>query len=176
MLDNLDEMEIQQHFSLKKLNTFGIEAFASQLVVVKNEDELRVACRLSAQPKRVLGGGSNILLPGDLPGLTLKNEIGGIRIVEETDGAAVVEVGGGVVWHDLVLWAIGQGLGGLENLSLIPGTVGAAPIQNIGAYGWVCWWMFSSASQRWTWPRATPKFFILPIVNLGTGTAFSKGN
>ncbi len=128
-------MKLLHHFSLKKLNTFGLDAAASQYVVAKKAEDLRQICRLSTQPKRVLGGGSNVLLIGDLPGLTIKNEIGGIKIFEETEDVATVEAGGGVVWHDLVGWCIGQGLGGIENLSLIPGTVGAAPIQNIGAYG-----------------------------------------
>jgi UDP-N-acetylmuramate dehydrogenase len=132
---NLLEMEIQKHFSLKKHNSFGIGAFAAQLVVVKTVEELQQACLLPNPQKQVLGGGSNVLLTGDLPGLTIKNEIGGIQIVDENEDAAVIEVGGGVVWHDLVLWSIERGLGGLENLSLIPGSVGASPIQNIGAYG-----------------------------------------
>ena len=128
-------LEIHRHFPLKKLNTFGIEAVAEVLVVVRSLAVLHEIAQLGPTPVRVLGGGSNILLTGDLPGLTIKNEIGGIQIFLENELEVLVKIGGGVVWHDLVLWAVEQGLGGIENLSLIPGTVGAAPIQNIGAYG-----------------------------------------
>ena len=86
-------------------------------------------------PKVVLGGGSNILFTGNQRKVFLKMEIDGIRVAEEDDEAVVLEVGAGVVWHQLVLWCVERDLGGIENLSLIPGTVGAAPIQNIGAYG-----------------------------------------
>ncbi len=128
-------MEIQRHYPLKKLNTFGIEAMAEELVVVHSVAALHDIVQLNRGRIQVLGGGSNILLTGDLPGLTIKNEIGEIEIFLENEHEVLIRVGGGVVWHDLVLWAVEQGLGGIENLSLIPGTVGAAPIQNIGAYG-----------------------------------------
>lgn len=128
-------MEFRQHFSLKKLNTFGLEAKAESLVAVKTVAELQQVLAENERPVHILGGGSNVLLTGDLPGLVIKNEIGGIGIVEEDAATALVAAGGGVVWHEWVQWCIGRGLGGIENLSLIPGTVGAAPIQNIGAYG-----------------------------------------
>jgi len=128
-------LEINHHFPLKKLNAFGIEAVAEVLVVVRSLAVLHEITQLGPSPIQVLGGGSNILLTGDLPGLTIKNEIGGIQIFLENEHEVLVKIGGGVGWHDLVLWAVEQGFGGLENLSLIPGTVGAAPIQNIGAYG-----------------------------------------
>lgn len=86
-------------------------------------------------PWMVLGGGSNVLFVQDFPGLVVRNALMGKRITSEEGQEAVVQVGAGEPWHDLVLWCVAQGLGGLENLSLIPGTVGAAPIQNIGAYG-----------------------------------------
>ena len=87
-------------------------------------------------PIQILGGGSNILLLKDFyDTLFIKNKIEGIRIIQNTEGRVLVEIGGGVNWHDFVLWAIENNLAGVENLSLIPGTVGAAPIQNIGAYG-----------------------------------------
>ncbi len=117
------------------MNTFGIAAIAEELVVVRTAAALHGITQLNRPQIQVLGSGSNILLTGDLPGLTIKNEIGGIEIFLENEHDVLVKVGGGVVWHDLVLWAVDQGLGGIENLSLIPGTVGAAPIQNIGAYG-----------------------------------------
>jgi UDP-N-acetylmuramate dehydrogenase len=128
-------LEIHHRSPLKKLNSFGIEAEAEVLVVVRSLAVLHEITQLGPTPIQVLGGGTNILLTGDLPGLTIKNEIGGIQIFLENEHEVLVKIGGGVVWHDLVLWAVEQGLGGLENLSLIPGTVGAAPIQNIGAYG-----------------------------------------
>lgn len=128
-------MEIQRNFSLKSINTFGIEATAEELVVVSNPQGLHEMLALDRKPVRVLGGGSNILLTGNLPGITLKNEIGGIEVFLENEHDVLLRIGGGVVWHELVIWAVEQGYGGIENLSLIPGTVGAAPIQNIGAYG-----------------------------------------
>jgi UDP-N-acetylmuramate dehydrogenase len=90
---------------------------------------------LPYQPIPILCGGSNLLLTKDFDGLILKNEIKGIKIVEEKENEVLVKVGGGENWHQFVLWAIAQNYGGIENLSLIPGTIGAAPIQNIGAYG-----------------------------------------
>lgn len=106
--------------------------------MIRNEediDEVFQVRRFVPLPKVVLGGGSNILFTGNQRRVFLKMEIDGIRIVEEDEDTAVVEVGAGIIWHQLVLWCVEQGLGGIENLSLIPGTVGAAPIQNIGAYG-----------------------------------------
>ena len=128
-------MQIRKDFSLKKFNTFGLTARAAQFAPVFSVQELQQVLRENGQPVHILGGGSNILLTGDLAGLTIKNEIDGIAISEVTSNQTVIEVGGGVEWHSLVLWAIGNDLGGIENLSLIPGSVGAAPIQNIGAYG-----------------------------------------
>jgi UDP-N-acetylmuramate dehydrogenase len=128
-------MEIQRNCPLKKLNTFGIEANAEELIVVHSPKALHDIILSHKGQKQVLGGGSNILLTGNLAGLTIKNEIGGIEIFLDNEHDVLAKVGGGVVWHDLVLWAVEQELGGIENLSLIPGTVGASPIQNIGAYG-----------------------------------------
>lgn len=108
---------------------------AERFVPVFSVSELRQVLGKDKEPVRVLGGGSNILLTDNVPGLIIKNEIDGIAIAEVSKEETLIEVGGGVEWHDLVLWAIGNDLGGIENLSLIPGSVGAAPIQNIGAYG-----------------------------------------
>jgi len=89
----------------------------------------------SNMPDHILGGGSNILFSGDVKGLTIKNNLSGKDIIHENDDVVQVRFGTGENWHECVLWAIEKGYGGIENLSLIPGTVGAAPMQNIGAYG-----------------------------------------
>lgn len=131
-------MSFQQNFPLKDLNTFGIEATSRQYVAFHSVSELQrllQAPDLDKEQLLVLGGGSNILFTRDFDGTVLHNQIQGIAVVEENDDYALVEAGGGVVWHELVLFTIDKGLGGIENLSLIPGTVGAAPLQNIGAYG-----------------------------------------
>ncbi|MCC6723666.1 MAG: UDP-N-acetylmuramate dehydrogenase [Saprospiraceae bacterium] len=131
----MTSLEYHHHFPLKSLNTFGIGAFAEQLAIVRSVEALHSVLLDNTLPISILGGGSNVLLTQDVPGLVLKNEITGIETVLENEHDVLVKVGGGVVWHELVLWAVGHGFGGIENLSLIPGTVGAAPIQNIGAYG-----------------------------------------
>ncbi len=131
-------MEVLRHAALQAFNTFGIAAKADALGRFQTVDELRAllaAPELSALPRLVLGGGSNILFTRDFDGLVLLNEIPGVTIVREDEDQVEVRAGAGVVWHDLVMHAVAQGWGGLENLSLIPGKVGAAPMQNIGAYG-----------------------------------------
>lgn len=121
--------------SLRPYNTFGVEVSAAAFTEVASVDELRAALRQTTRPLLVLGGGSNILFTQDWPGTVVRNRIRGIEVVRRFPHRLWVRVGGGEVWHDLVLWAVRQGLGGIENLSLIPGSVGAAPVQNIGAYG-----------------------------------------
>ncbi len=131
-------MNIQENISLKPYNTFGIDKKARFFVVVKSASELIEALKWGNEKNLeilILGGGSNILLTQDLEGLIIKIEIKGIIADWETNEHVWVEVGAGEVWHDLVLYAIEQNWGGIENLSLIPGTVGASPMQNIGAYG-----------------------------------------
>ncbi|NNC84560.1 MAG: UDP-N-acetylmuramate dehydrogenase [Bacteroidia bacterium] len=128
-------MHIQHNISLKKYNTFGVDVSAKQFVAVSNKSELEKLFDDSHSNFFILGGGSNILFRKDYDGLVIKNEILGIEIVEESDSAVIVKAGAGVVWHDLVLWAVENNYSGIENLSLIPGSVGAGPIQNIGAYG-----------------------------------------
>jgi UDP-N-acetylmuramate dehydrogenase len=125
---------IQQHISLRPFNTFGLEAEALYFTELYSRDDLLRLLPIT-EPLLILGGGSNILLTQNWQGLVLKNSIKGIHITHETATHTEVAVGGGEVWHDFVRWAIAQNLGGVENMSLIPGTVGAAPIQNIGAYG-----------------------------------------
>lgn len=131
-------MVIQENVSLLHFNTFGIEAKARRLVRVNSEDELRSVLSdpaLRSDLRLVLGGGSNILFTRDVDGLVIHNDIDGISTTEHTDGDVLVTAGAGVVWHDLVMFCVQKGLGGIENMSLIPGRVGAAPMQNIGAYG-----------------------------------------
>lgn len=130
-------MRIHHDFQLKSLNTFGVQAKAKYLCKINTPDEL---IELFSQeewqgPKFVLGGGSNVLFTSDYSGLVIKNNIGGREILEESENQAVIKIGGGENWHSFVLFCIRKGYGGIENLSLIPGFAGAAPIQNIGAYG-----------------------------------------
>jgi len=131
-------MQIKTHISLKHLNTFGIDVYAKEFSVIQSHQELLdlIAQRdLTKEKFLMLGGGSNILFTKDFEGLLLKNEISGIEVINEDAKQVWIKVGAGVVWHEFVMHCIERGWGGLENLSLIPGTVGASPIQNIGAYG-----------------------------------------
>jgi UDP-N-acetylmuramate dehydrogenase len=134
----MPRMLIERSASLREFNTFGLPAQADRLVRVRSEAEVRAVVdhpELGRAPKFVLGGGSNIVLTRDLQALVVKVEIGGMRLVETRDDAFIVEAGAGERWNDLVAWTLRQGWPGLENLALIPGTVGAAPVQNVGAYG-----------------------------------------
>ncbi len=131
-------MQIESGVSLKPFNTFGLPAVAQQLVRIAGDADVRRVVdhpELGRAAKFILGGGSNIILTRDMPQVVLKVEVRGIRVVEERADAWIVEAGAGEAWHELVAWTLAQGLPGLENLALIPGTVGAAPVQNIGAYG-----------------------------------------
>jgi UDP-N-acetylmuramate dehydrogenase len=131
-------MQIESGVSLKPYNTFGLPAVAHTLVRIASDADVRRVVddpKLGRAPKFILGGGSNIILTRDMPQVVLKVEVRGMRIVEERADACIVEAGAGENWHDFVAYTIGQGCFGLENLALIPGTVGAAPVQNIGAYG-----------------------------------------
>lgn len=127
---------ILEHQSLQAYNTFGINARAAFFSDIESPEMLQSLRRQHPQrPVFVLGGGSNLLLTQDLDQWVLHNRILGKSILAEDTDTTLVRIGGGENWHETVLWALEQGLGGLENLSLIPGTAGAAPIQNIGAYG-----------------------------------------
>ncbi len=131
-------LPIQYDFSLQGLNTFGIAAKAKAYLRVTSADmltQVRSDDFLARLPRLVLGGGSNLLLTRDFAGLVLHMSTSGVEIVAEDAGATYVKAAAGENWHQFVQWTLGQGMGGLENLSLIPGSVGAAPIQNIGAYG-----------------------------------------
>ena len=126
------------HFNLQKFNTLAVPAFAAYFVSVKNTEELREAllfARTENLSLLLLGGGSNIVLQDDFPGLVVHIKHQGKEIVHEDDDHLWLQVAAGENWHQLVEYTLANALYGLENLSLIPGSVGAAPIQNIGAYG-----------------------------------------
>jgi UDP-N-acetylmuramate dehydrogenase len=129
-------VKIEENVSLKPYNSFGIEARARYFVSVTSISELEWVLKQEQFPeKMLLGGGSNMLLTRDLDVLVIHINLKGKKITRRDDSHAEVEVMAGENWHELVLWTLGKDLGGLENLSLIPGSVGSTPIQNIGAYG-----------------------------------------
>lgn len=129
-------LNFQKDVSLLPYNTFGIDVKSKKFVSVRSTDELKAVLNQNQEKQLlVLGGGSNLLLTKDFDGLTLRIENRGIEIVQEEQRSAKVKVAAGENWHDFVLWCLDNDLGGIENLALIPGSVGAAPIQNIGAYG-----------------------------------------
>jgi len=126
------------HFNLQSLNTLAVPAIAHYFVSVANDDELREAlafARTEQLPLMILGGGSNIVLRDDFPGVVIQLRTKGVALVGETDEYVWLKVAAGENWHSFVEYTLAHGFYGLENLSLIPGSVGAAPIQNIGAYG-----------------------------------------
>ena len=128
-------MRWSENISLKKYNTFGIEASARHFAAFTTKEELASLLATAPQPLVVLGGGSNILLMADITGAVLVNAIKGIDLVDEDDRYFYVRVGAGENWHGFVEYCLGRNWAGVENLALIPGSVGAAPMQNIGAYG-----------------------------------------
>ena len=131
-------LNIQRRASLREHNTFGLPALAATLVRVASDADVRRVVdhpELGVAPQFVLGGGSNVVLTRDVAAVVIKVEVLGRRLVREDAQAWVVEAGAGENWHDFVSWTLQQGLPGLENLALIPGLVGASPVQNIGAYG-----------------------------------------
>ncbi len=153
-------MIAERNVPLQACNSFGIVARAQTLVRVRNDADVRAVlddAELGTAPKFVLGGGSNIVLTGDVRAAVLKVEIAGRRLVAETPKAWIVEAGAGENWHDFVTWTLDQGWPGLENLAMIPGTVGASPVQNIGAYG----------------VELQDRFESLDAVDLTSGSAFT---
>ena len=131
-------MIVEQNVALQAYNSFGIVAKARELVRVRGQadvQQLLADPHLGPQPKFLLGGGSNIVLTGDVKLLVLKIEVMGKRLLEDGPRATIVEAGAGENWHEFVTWTLDQGFAGLENLALIPGMVGASPVQNVGAYG-----------------------------------------
>ncbi|MEZ0609280.1 UDP-N-acetylmuramate dehydrogenase [Fibrella sp. WM1] len=131
-------LTVQRGVSLRPYTTFGIEAQANYFADLTSEadfETLRQLNELTDLPKLILGGGSNLLFTQNVNGLVLKLSLGGIEVIRQDEHHIYVRAGGGVIWHDLVMYCVANNYAGLENLSLIPGTVGAAPMQNIGAYG-----------------------------------------
>lgn len=131
-------MQIQENISLKKYNTFGMDVLARYFYAFYTVDQMQEvgsSDTFKHYPVLVLGGGSNILLTTNFEGLVIKNEIPGIELISEDEQYYFVKVGAGVDWHEFVLYCLGKNYAGVENLALIPGKVGASPMQNIGAYG-----------------------------------------
>ena len=131
-------LQILEGFSLKKLNTFGLECIAKKYIQITDIELLKDIFSIN-QPHAgkllILGGGSNVLLPEEFDGTVYHIGVRGKEIMDENDEYVWLKIGAGENWHELVMYCIKNGFGGVENLSLIPGTVGAAPMQNIGAYG-----------------------------------------
>ncbi|MFT4601944.1 MAG: UDP-N-acetylmuramate dehydrogenase [Arenicella sp.] len=127
---------IEENISLQAFNTFGLDVIAKRFAAFSSIDDLK---KLLSENKNeallILGGGSNLLLTQDVSALVLKNELKGISIISDDDDSTLVKAMAGEEWHSFVMFAVQEGIGGIENLSLIPGSVGAAPMQNIGAYG-----------------------------------------
>src|SRR5688572_14767340 len=131
-------INIQEHVSLLSYNTFKIHATARYFVAIQSVEEFKelVKTDIYKREKRfILGGGSNILLTGDYKGLVIKVALRGIEVISENEDTITLKSGAGEPWHSFVMHCVSNNWGGVENLSLIPGTVGAAPMQNIGAYG-----------------------------------------
>ena len=131
-------MKIESDVSLKSYNTLGIEANAHYFTEISSVEELQELLQQESwqqTPKLILGGGSNLLFTSHFDGLVMKMDIRGIDVIEENEDFVWIRAGAGENWHELVMYCVEHGWGGVENLSLIPGTVGAAPMQNIGAYG-----------------------------------------
>ena len=131
-------MRLQSGISLRALNTFGIEVTSKLFAEVRDLDSCRALVRdpvFRAERRLVLGGGSNVLFTQDFDGLVVRVALRGLAVVREDAAHVWLRAAAGEVWHEVVRWSVERGLGGLENLALIPGLVGAAPIQNIGAYG-----------------------------------------
>lgn len=134
----MNNIQVHQNVSLKPYNTFGIDAKAKLMVIFSTLEEAMSILsdqKLKKEQLLILGGGSNLLLTQNFDGLVLHNKLKGVELINENEEFVYLKVGAGEVWHSFVLYTVENGWGGVENLSLIPGTVGAAPMQNIGAYG-----------------------------------------
>lgn len=131
-------LHIRENVNLKSYNTFGVEVYCDYFVEINSIADFKELIPnkiYTSTAKLIIGGGSNLLFTNDFKGLVIKNNLKGKEIVSESDTEVLVKVSAGEVWHEFVLWCIDKNYAGLENLSLIPGCVGASPMQNIGAYG-----------------------------------------
>lgn len=130
-------MHVSKNINLQAYHTFGIEVYTEAFAVLKNKEDLFQLKSIRNQYKDflILGGGSNVLFVSNYPGIIIQNKLFGIEILQEDKETIILKVASGMNWHEFVITAVNNNWGGIENLSLIPGTVGAAPIQNIGAYG-----------------------------------------
>ncbi len=130
-------MLIEENISLKPYNTFGLDYKADRIIHLHDDSEIRSVSKKIGEfgPCFILGGGSNLLFTGDFNGTLLHPAIGGLRILKNESDSVIISAGAGIKWDNLVAWTVENGFYGLENLSLIPGNTGAAPVQNIGAYG-----------------------------------------
>ncbi|MFO0477887.1 MAG: UDP-N-acetylmuramate dehydrogenase [Bacteroidota bacterium] len=131
-------MNFISNYPLKSLNTFGIEAYSKLFVNVNSVNQIKElinSFQFKSNPHLIIGGGSNLLLTKNFDGLVIKNEVLGIEVISENENEVYVKSYAGVVWHEFVVWCINNNYAGIENLALIPGCVGASPMQNIGAYG-----------------------------------------
>ncbi|MUH37665.1 UDP-N-acetylmuramate dehydrogenase [Zobellia amurskyensis] len=129
-------MEVTKDISLKPYNTFGIDAKARFFIEINNLEDLKTSLQLKGYPNKfILSGGSNMLITNDIDALVMHINLKGKEVIEENDNTVLLKVMAGENWHQMVLWTLDNGYGGLENMSLIPGNTGTAPIQNIGAYG-----------------------------------------
>ena len=128
-------MKIKNNITLKPFNTFGIDVNAAEFAAISSVGDLKDVLNTNPSDLMILGGGSNSLLTKDVNALVLQINIKGIRVISRLENRVQVEVAAGENWHEFVCWCLKENFGGLENLSLIPGNVGTAPIQNIGAYG-----------------------------------------
>ncbi len=157
---------MEENISLKPYNSFGIDARARYWGRFRSLNELEELVAVSEQPLLILGGGSNLLFTKDFPGTVLRNEITGIRLVDEDADHYYIEAAAGENWHRFVLDCLAKGYAGLENLSLIPGSVGASPIQNIGAYGVELKDVFHSLQA---WHLAEKKLYTFNLTDCGFG-------
>lgn len=169
-------MTIIPNAPLQQLNTFGLEVYAGELLQADNLNDLQEALeRLKHVPeKMVLGGGSNVLFTQNYPGSILLNQLKGIKVVKETPTEVWVRAAAGENWHSFVTYCINKGWGGLENLSLIPGNVGASPMQNIGAYGVEIKDVFDSL-EAWHWADGGPVTFSAADCAFGYRESVFKG-
>ncbi|RPH96246.1 MAG: UDP-N-acetylmuramate dehydrogenase [Lysobacterales bacterium] len=159
-------MRVVERPSLKAMNSFGVAASAALLLVIESEEDVLAVPPFDPGRDFVLGGGSNVVLATDVPGAVYHNAILGREVVEDGPDYGLLEVGAGENWHDLVRWTLEHGYSGLENLSLIPGLAGAAPLQNIGAYGVE----LASVLERvtaWDWQRCAWASFSREDCRLG---------